>query len=228
MKKFLQPFIFSLMRSKPYKYFLKNIFPKLRFTTKYNLLPGNKYSEGYRLLKKGQCVLTVDLHKASAIVPGIFSHAAPCVEVIKNVLADIPEYEMGEMTANGYTKSFFYDVCREADRAVIIDCDDFTDIDRYAIAEQVKKYEGSKYDVEFTLGVEDLYCSELYYQAEIKTVGKFKFDLSDLIGLDRPYISPDGLLFAENSRVIWDSAGELTGMTGPQAEKYCKEKGHIK
>lgn len=226
MKKLFQSAIFLLMHSKPYYLFIRYVFPKLRFTTSYGGIPGHRYAEAYSLLKKGHCVLTVDKEKASAIVPGIFSHAAPCVDVLRDW--EPGKYEIGEMTAPGYTKSFFYDVCREATRIVIIDCLDYNDVDRYAVAEQVKKYENAKYDVEFTLGVGLLYCSELFYQAEIKTVGKFKFDLTDLLGLDRPYISPDGLLFAKNAVVIYDSEYELTGMTGPVAEEYCKSKGLIK
>lgn len=219
-------FALSLMKSKPYNFFLRYIFPKLRFTTSYGGIPGHKYSEAYSKLKKGSCVLTVDKYKASAIVPGIFSHAAPCVDLVKDW--ESGKYEIGEMTAPGYTKSFFYDVCREATRIVIIDCVDFNEVDRYALCEQIKKYEGTKYDNGFSLGVSDLYCSELFYQAEILTVGKFKFDLSDLVGLGIPYISPDGLLFAKNAIVLYDSEYELTGMTGPVAEAYCRIKGYIK
>lgn len=219
-------FALKLMASKPYNLFLRYVFPKLRLTNSYGGIPGSKYSEAYQYLRKGSCVLTVDKYKASAIVPGIFSHAAPCVDLVKNW--EPGKYEIGEMTAPGYTKSFFYDVCREATRIVIIDCVDFNEVDRFALCEQIKKYEGSKYDNGFSLGVKDLYCSELFYQAEILTVGKFKFDLSDLIGLGIPYISPDGLLFAKNAVVIYDSEYELTGMTGPVAEEYCKSKGLIK
>lgn len=87
----------------------------------------------------------------------------------------------------------------------------------------------AKYDVEFLLGVEALYCSELIYMADqiaahkLGELPRLKVDLTDLVGLGRPYLSPDGLLFADNIHCIWDSDYEVNGFTGPQIEYILKE-----
>jgi hypothetical protein len=115
-------------------------------------------------------------------------------------------YEIAEMTHTDYTKSHFFDLCKEADRVCILECVDFTPDYVEAMIARCLSFESARYDSEFTLGVEALYCSELIYQADF---AKFlEVDLSDLAGLGRPYLSPDGIYQAENVRVVWDSINE--------------------
>jgi hypothetical protein len=59
-----------------------------------------------------------------------------------------------------------------------------------------------RYDARFNLGVEALYCSELCYQADYE--GRMKADLSDLVGMGRPYLSPDGIYCAPGLEVVYE------------------------
>jgi hypothetical protein len=187
-----------IMQTKFYSWLLLHIIPYIRFTTYYTSLRGNKYHQGYDLLRPGHIILTVDRKKlTSLLIPGDFSHAAFCVGKYPE------EYEVAEMTHTNYTKSHFFDICKEADRVVILECPDFSAGYIQQMIDNCMSFETATYDLSFDLGVKALYCSELVYQADFRRI--LKVDLSDLAGLGRAYISPDGLYAAKNVRVVWDS-----------------------
>ena len=53
-----------------------------------------------------------------------------------------------------YTKSEFYDICREADRVMIMECVDWDDdYIRNVIVPVCKSFEGATYDYAFTFGL---------------------------------------------------------------------------
>jgi len=194
----MKKIIFWLMETKPYKWLLKKIIPYIRFTTYYTSLRGKKYHDGYRFLKRGHIILTIDKNKLTTVlIPGEFSHAGFCVGIYPN------SYEIAEMTHSDYTKSFFFDLCKESDRVVLLECVDFDEAYVDKMISKCKSFENSKYDTSFKLGVSALYCSELIYLSDFEK--RLKIDLTDLAGLGRPYISPTGLYLAENVKVIWDS-----------------------
>lgn len=187
----------------------------------YTKIRGNKYHEGWNMLSPSDIILTVDDKKLTGmLIPGVMSHAALCV-------AKRPSgYEVVEMTHTDYTQSDFFDICKESSRVLIIQCLDW-DLDyQRMVIEAARSLKNAKYDVEFELGVQSLYCSELVYQSDkIAYFNRYEkegtllqVDLSDLAGLGRPYLSPDGLLFAKNIRCKWDSDGQLAGKIGPQIE----------
>lgn len=187
-----------IMHTNLFRWLLKDVIPYIRFTTYYTSLRGNKYHKGYELLKAGHILLTLDRKKlTSLLIPGDFSHAAFCV-------GKHPElYEVAEMTHQDYCKSHFFDICKEADRVVILECPDFSNGYIQLMIEKCKSFEGAVYDTDFSLGVEALYCSELVYQSDFKRI--LQVDLSDIAGLGRPYLSPDGLYAAKNVKIVWDS-----------------------
>jgi hypothetical protein len=186
------------MHTKLYSWLLLHVIPFIRFTTYYTSLRGKKYHAGYELLKPGHILLTLDRKKlTSLLIPGDFTHAAFCVGKHPD------EYEVAEMTHTNYTKSHFFDICKEADRVVILSCPDFSDGYIQKMIEKCMSFQDAKYDVEFVLGVQALYCSELVYQSDYLRV--LQVDLSDIAGLGRPYLSPDGLYAAKNVKVVWDS-----------------------
>lgn len=186
----------GFMQTKIYEYLLKNIIPYIRFTTYYTTLSGKKYHEMYEQLKPGDVILTTDKKKlTSLLIPGEFSHAAFCVSLDK-------KWETSEMTHEDYRKSCFFDVCKESDRVVILRPNLSSKSILSAII-KCKSFQNTKYDVNFYLGVKALYCSELIYQSFEKN--ELGVDLSDLVGLGRNYISPDGLYNATNLDVVIDS-----------------------
>lgn len=191
--------ILWLMGTKSYRWSLKNLIPYVRFSMYYAKIKGNQYKSGYKLLKSGDIILTTDKKKlTSLLIPGEWNHAALCIDKGLNV-----DYEVAEMTHADYTKSHFFDICKESDRILIMRCPDFTDTYIKAMTSQCKEYEKAKYDVEFNLGIEALYCSELIYQSDFARV--LNFDLSDFAGIGRPYLSPQGIRECKNLDVVWDS-----------------------
>lgn len=186
----------GFMQTKIYEYLLKNIIPYIRFTTYYTTLGGKKYHEMYKQLRPGDVILTTDRKKlTSLLIPGEFSHAAFCVSLDT-------KWETSEMTHEDYRKSCFFDICKESDRVVILRPNLSSKSILSAII-KCKSFQNTKYDVHFYLGVKALYCSELIYQSFEKN--ELGVDLSDLVGLGRNYISPDGLYNATNLDVIIDT-----------------------
>lgn len=200
--------ILALMQTWIYRYLLLHVIPFIRFTTYYTSLRGWKYQRGYRLLQPGDILCTLDRKKLTTVlIPGEFSHAAVCVD--KGT-----EWEISEMTHTNYTKSTFFDICKESDRVVILRCRDFDPGYKENFIAAVKSFENSMYDVQFSLGVDALACSELPYQADYERRAAVRLD--DIAGIGRPYISPTGWWNARvgyrpggNMEVVWDSDKEL-------------------
>ena len=203
-----------LMQTNFYWEIIMRIIPFVRFSTYYTSFRGWKYQRGYLKLKKGDIVLSKDRKKLTTLlIPGEMTHAALCVDN-----RDM-EWEISEMTHTDYTKSHFFDMCKEADKIIILRCRDWDKeyIDNVLIPTCIS-YQDAKYDVTFDLGVKCLYCSELVYQSDIER--RLKCSLEDLEGLGRPYISPTGLLHAENVDIIWDSDKEVDPFNRPWLSKF--------
>jgi len=196
LKSLYRKFVNWVMNTRFYKYLLKHVIPYIRFTTYYTSLRGKKYHTLYKELQPGDVLLTIDRKKLTTLlIPGDFSHAAMCISKDGN-------WETSEMTHDDYTKSTFFDVCKESDRVVIMR----PDLSQQEIDEAVykcKSFEGAEYDASFDLGIKSLYCSELIYQSYEHN--SLKVNLEDFVGLGRPYISPTGLYHAKNLEVIIDS-----------------------
>ena len=141
------------MQTKIYRYLLKHVIPYIRFTTYYTNLRGKKYHKLYECLG-GDIILTID--KETYYIVEEFSHAAYCVSLDK-------KWEVSEMTHSDYTKSCFFDICKESDRVVIMRVKKCTYIQVMDAIKKCKSFEDAKYDAEFSLGIKELYCSELIY-----------------------------------------------------------------
>ncbi len=197
MKKIYRKFVFWLFQTKLYEWLMLHVIPYIRFTTYYTSLRGWKYLRGYKLLKPGDIILTVDRKKlTSVMVPGDFSHAALCVG--KDV-----EWEVSEMSHTHYTRSAFFDLAKESDRVVILRCRDWDQEYTAKVIAACKGLSGARYDTLFAMGVKALYCSELVYQSDCEK--RLKVKLDDVAGLGVKYISPDGRYKATNVELIWDS-----------------------
>jgi len=229
------------METKLWSWLLLRVIPFVRFSIYYTRFEGDKFVEAYKILEPGQFILAIDEKKATTVlVPGFTTHAAYVVSNCQKFGGN--KYEVAEMTHRGYTKSYLFTICKEASRILICTCLYWDKEYKKDMVKNISRFENVKYGVNFSLGIKALYCSELIYQLDRITAfpkiteealsspdvrGVLDVDLSDLAGLGRPYISPDGLLFASNTKVVWDSDGEFTGMNGIQAEKFCKAKGYI-
>lgn len=196
MKSLYRKIINQIMQTKFYKFALKHIIPYIRFSMYYTSLRGDKYHALYKRLKPGDVILTIDKKKlTSLLIPGSFSHAAMCVSLDQS-------WEVSEMTHDDYTKSTFFDICKESDQVVILRPQLSEDQIKDAI-DKCKSFEGCEYDSLFKLGVKALYCSELIYESYSNNL--LEVNLEDFVGLGRPYISPIGLLYSKKLKVVIDS-----------------------
>jgi hypothetical protein len=239
-KKFLLWFIETSL----YRKIILGIMPFIRFSTYYTKFRGHLYHQGYFYLKPGMMIGTIDYAKATGmIIPkvtgGILSHVGFCVGKRDPKVPD-QEYariqpmpgqgdglEIVEMTHLNFTFSDFFDMCKESDRVIIFDCDDWDELYKKRVIEAALSMKLAKYDAAFSLGIKSLYCSELIYQSDKiagNGNGRLKCDIGDLMGLGRPYISPDGLLCSDNITVVWDSKNELNGLKGSQIKDIIFKK----
>lgn len=233
-------FLLRIMESYAYRALMKYVMPYIRFSFYYTSFRGDKYHEGYQHLQKGMVIGTIDYKKATGIlIPkvtgGILSHIGYCVgkrdpqninknyATVRPIMGQGSGLEIVEMTHLDFTFSDFFDLCKEAERVIIFDCVDWSDEYRDEMIYKALELKYARYDSAFSLGIKSLYCSELVYQADLAAgggiQGRLKCNIEDIMGLGQPYISPDGLLCADNVRVVWDSKGEFTGLTGPEVKK---------
>lgn len=209
------------MKTKFYNTLVLKIIPYIRFSLYYTSIRGWKYYAGYQVLEPGDIILGIDRNKLTTLLitghlgkkastngQNIFTHAAVCVDKGSN-------WEISEMTHTNYTKSTFFDVCKEADRVVIIAATSFDPEYRKAIVEKCKSFQDSQYDTGFVLdsqqqtqgtGIVDLACSELAYESDFER--RLGASLEDVAGIGRQYITPTGLFLAKNVIVKWDSDKE--------------------
>lgn len=187
-----------------YSWLLLKVIPYIRFTTYYTSFRGWKYYRGYRLIQAGDILVCKDRKKLTAVlIPGEFTHA---IQVI--AAEGTAEWTVSEMTHHDYTRSNFFDICKESDRVVILRCRDYdADYIKNVVVPTCLSFEDAKYNVEFEFGIPALYCSELCYQSDKER--RLQVSLEDLADLGRPYISPTGLYQAKNVDVIWDSDQEI-------------------
>lgn len=192
------------MQTQFYAWLLKRVIPYVRFTTYYTSMRGWKYRRGYKLLQTGDILLALDRKKLTTLlIPGEFSHAALCI----NKGSD---FEVAEMTHQDFTRSTFFDICKEADRVVLLRCPAWDEDYLKTVIGNCLTFADCHYDYLFTLGVKSLYCSELVYQSDIEN--RIGARLDDLAGLGRPYISPTGLyktMERGSTILIWDSDKEI-------------------
>lgn len=205
-----------ILKSKAYAYFMKNIIWRIRISNYYSDFKGSQYTEAYGKIHEGDIVLCIDKKKLSTmLIPGEFSHAALFLG------KDAP-FEVAEMVHTGYNKAYFFDVCKESDRVVIMRCMMFDPDYIEKVVSSAIGFQHSTYDIAFSMGIESLYCSELVYQADFER--RLKLDLSDLAGLGVEYISPDGLLYADNCFCVYDSEGVYTGLMGHEILRMNEDK----
>jgi len=195
--------------TKVYWWLLIHVIPYIRFSMYYTSFRGWKYHAGYLLLQPGDIILTKDSKKLTTLlIGGTWTHAAQCVG--KHGTSQYPGFEIAEMTHHHFTRSHFFDLCKESDRVAIIRCWSYDPCYVGAVIEKCLSFKDAEYDVDFDLGVTQLYCSELVYQADFDR--RLEVDLGDIAGLGTKYISPTGLWEAKNVDVIWDSGTLIGGL----------------
>lgn len=192
-----------IMQTKTYNWLLAKIIPFIRVTTYYPRFKGTSFYTAYKLLEPGDILLAVDEQKLTTfLIGGKWSHAGVCVSKDQN-------FEVADMTHVGFNKGTFFDFCKESSRVAIFRCSAFDQEYIKVFIANVLSFDGARYDNQFLLdsqlplGVKDLYCSEMPYQADIEH--RADVSLEDLAGLGRLYISPTGWANGKNMVCIYDS-----------------------
>ena len=189
-----------LTNTKAFSALLLKIIPYIRFSVYYTPFRGNKYNDAYKLIKRGDYIVMRDAAKATTLlIGGDWGHAG----MFMGKVTEGARYEVAEMTHHNYTKSDFFDICKESSDIAIFRCKDFTPEYIDEMLNKCKSFEDAQYDVGFEMGVRALYCSELVYQADFER--RLQVNLADLHALGRQYISPVGLSKALNVECIYDS-----------------------
>lgn len=183
-------FILWLMKSRAYRFFLKYIIPNLTFFTATG--PNYFFKERVReRMKPGDVLLSKSSgHLTNVLIGGTYSHAA--LVVGPNRIA--------EMTANGFDIVDVDKFCKQSTRICLLRLKDGDEAYGILMSYKALEFANAEYDLDFTLGVETLYCSELCYQSDFEK--RFQCDLTDLAGLGRPYISPVGLYQAKGLEIV--------------------------
>ena len=192
-----------LTKTHIFSWLLLHVVPYVRFTCYYTSFRGWKYQRGYKLLQPGDVLLTNDKWKlTSLLVPGQWTHAALCVDKGS-------EFEIAEMTHTNFTRSTFFDLCKESTRVAILRCRDWDKDYINRVITQCLSFDGTPYDCSFENDFKALYCSELVVASDV--AGLLKVSHEDVLGLGMPYVSPDDIYQATNVDIIWDSNNETKG-----------------
>lgn len=200
MKSIYRKILLRIFESRPFRWVMLHVVPYIRFTCYYTSFRGWKYQRGYAKLKPGHIILTNDRWKlTSLLIPGEWTHAALCVN------RDC-EFEIAEMTHTNFTRSTFFDLCKEATRVAIIRCRDWDREYVNRVITQCLSLADRPYDVCFAQGPQALYCSELIIESDV--AHRLQASNEDIMGLGMPYVSPTGISKATNIDVVWDSANE--------------------
>ena len=177
--------------------FTEHLLPKIRITWGHTRMTGRKYRKGYALLQTGHILVTADENRLSTyLTPGDWAaHAALCVD------KGSADFEIGEMHAEGFNKTTFFDLCHTSDRVCILSCDAWDSDYIGTVVAVCKSLDPTPYDFVFGQGFKELYCSELIVACDPE--GRLQHLTSDtLLG---PVVTPQDILKSKNVTTVWDS-----------------------
>lgn len=189
-KKIKTKIILWIMSCRGYKFFLKYIIPNLTFFTATG--PNYFFKERVReKMRPGDVILSKSSgHLTNVLIGGKYSHAALVLEFD----------QIAEMTANGFDVVDVDKFCKQSTRIALLRLKEEDEQYGLQMAYRALTFANAAYDLDFDLGVEALYCSELCFQADFEQ--RFECDLTDLAGIGRAYVSPEGLYSARGLKVV--------------------------
>jgi len=180
------------MSTRFYRFLLKYVIPEITIL----VAPGPNWNMKKKLLDSmlpGDFLVSKSsFHLTNWLIGGDFSHAAIVLD--KDVIA--------EMKANDFDIATVKEFCKGATRVALLRINNIPEGYGLQMAAKSMDFSESKYDVEFKMGPEALFCSELCWASDFK--GLMQADLTDLIGVGTKYISPDGVYKAKNVEVVFE------------------------
>jgi len=179
-----------LMGTRFYKFLLKYVIPEIKF---FHATGPNFYFKEMlrREMRAGDMLLSKSgFHLTNLLIGGSYSHAAVVVG---------PD-RIAEMCAKGFDLVNVDKFCTGTTRFLLLRFKNHDQAYGEAVAAKAMTFARANYDTMFTLDVEALYCSELCFQSDFE--GRMQADLSDLVGMGRPYLSPEGVATAKGLEVV--------------------------
>jgi uncharacterized protein YycO len=180
------------MSTRFYRFLLKYVIPQIQFF--HATGPNYHVKETIRnTMRAGDVVLTKSsFHLTNLLIGGRFSHAA--IVVGKDRIA--------ELTANGFDVRSVDEFSKHCTKISLLRIHPDDQLYATQMAVNAMGFSDRDYDYRFTLNVDALYCSELVYQSD--TEKRLQCDLTDLVGMGCPYISPEGLYQAKGLTPIYE------------------------
>ena len=181
-----------------YRWLMWYVVPHVRVSVCHTSMTSRKYRHGVMQMRRGDIILTTDNRALSTIcVPGTHTHALLCINRSERMCAEMTHSGYGEIHV---AKAFFH-----ASRVVILRCPDWDEsyIDR--VVTKCRSFAGTKYDTQFDLDPDEIYCSELPWQSDVE--GRLLVVPSRAWGTGQLVVTPDNLA-AANVDVVFDSDEE--------------------
>lgn len=180
------------MSTKVYKFILKYVIPKIQI---FQASGPSWYVKNLILtnMKPGDMILSKRaFYLTNLLIGGKYSHGAVVLEY----------NQIAEMTASNFEVVDINKFCEGATSIALLRFKNYDDLYGNKVAAMALSFADAKYDTDFKLGVEALYCSELCYQSDFER--RMKADLTDLVGMGRAYISPVGVYEADGLELIYE------------------------
>lgn len=196
-------FLMKVMQCGLYTWGMRWVVPRIRFTWHHAALPDWKIAQGYVELEPCDVIVTMSKWQLTSMcIPGEVKHAALFV-------GGQLDQEIAEMVCSGWQSSSWRDVC-QASRVVILRCDEWRKDDYFKLViAMCKSFVGTLYDVQFTLSIKLLSCAEMLWHCDPEN--RAEVSTKDILGLGRPYITPQAYYKSKKMRVVWDSDNALAG-----------------
>lgn len=190
--------ILFIMHTKFYRWLLRHVIPRIRFSTSYGGITGAQYLEIQSLLCAGDVIQVSDPWKLTGLLIKGWDHSEFVVSETNY------SWTIG-FHAEGMRQSYLFDVLKECKHVrVLRHKDDKQRSNAVELAHKLIKRNAESpipYDTFFQLGAEALYCHELIMHLYSDT----KFDTSDEAGLGVPYLSAKGIAENPMFEIIYDS-----------------------
>jgi len=185
-------FLVWLMSTRFYRFLLKYVIPEIQFFHAPG--PGYFVKENIRLfMLPGDILLSKsNLMLTNLLIGGKYSHAAIVLEKDK----------IAEMSANGFDVKNVNDFSKKTTRIALLRYKNTSNNYGEAVAKKAMEIKSADYDYCFDLSNNLFYCSELVYYADFENRGMY--DLSDLVGVGKPYLSPVGVYEAKGLRIVYE------------------------
>jgi uncharacterized protein YycO len=108
-----------------------------------------------------------------------------------------------EMVGTGWNKIPLRQFWREATNMAVIRLKKRDKAYASVMIQRALDMEGVEYDLWFEPSLDFLYCSELCGHCDIEN--RAEFNLDDLKGLGRKYLSPKGVMYAKGCEIVYDT-----------------------